>query len=229
MVSSKNPQADLEAKKGLHFEIGMIISLLIVFLAFQYKTPVKEQRVTLDFEQTNIIEEEVINTVQKALPPPPPQQQQFTLLTIVENESKDVNDIHIQADVDETTPIPVYIPVVKPFEEEEEIEEAEIFTIVEEQPSFPGGDLARIEYFKNALNYPVNAKELGIMGTVYVGFVVEPNGSISNVKLLRGIGGGCDEEAIRVVSGMPRWNPGKQRSIAVRVQFTLPVRFVLIQ
>lgn len=228
MISSKTSQADLEAKKGLHFEIGMIASLILVFIVFQYKTPLRTHDVSLNFQETTIIEDEVINTVQPVTPPPPPQNQQFTLLTIVENESEEVADIDIQAEVDETTPLPVYIPVVSKQEEEEEIIEAEIFTIVEEQPSFPGGDKARIEYFNNALHYPSNAKELGIMGTVYIGFVVEPDGSISNVKLLRGIGGGCDEEAIRVVQAMPLWNPGKQRNKAVRVQFTLPVRFTLI-
>lgn len=228
MVRSKNPQADLELKKGLHFEIGLIISLLIVYLAFQYKAPVREQSVSLDFRETEMIEEEVISTVQKAVPPPLPPQQQFTLLTIVENESEDVSNIDIQAEIDESTPIPVYIPPVLPVKEEEEIIETEIFTVVEEQPSFPGGDQARIAYFSKSLKYPPTARELGIMGTVYVSFVVEPNGSISNVKILRGIGGGCDEEAIRVVEGMPLWNPGKQRNKAVRVQFSLPVRFVLL-
>jgi protein TonB len=228
MISSKTSQADLEAKKGLHFEIGMIISLILVFFIFQYKTPTRTLDRSFDFQDINIIEEEVINTIQPVTPPPPPQNQQFTLLTIVENESEEVADIDIRAEIDETTPIPVYIPILEKQEEEAEIIEKEIFTIVEEQPTFPGGDQARVEYFKNTLKYPTYAKELGIMGTVYIGFVVEPDGSISNVKLLRGIGGGCDEEAIRVVEAMPLWNPGKQRNKAVRVQFTLPVRFALI-
>jgi protein TonB len=100
--------------------------------------------------------------------------------------------------------------------------------VVEQQPSFPGGEAARLKYFGQNIKYPQEAREMNIQGTVYVGFVVEPNGSISNIKILRGIGGGCDEEAMRMVSGMPDWNPGKQRGRAVRVQFNLGVRFTLI-
>ena len=113
------------------------------------------------------------------------------------------------------------------IEEEEEVVEAEIFTIVEENPDFPGGEEARMKYLQENIKYPQMARESGIQGTVYATFVVEPDGRITNVGILRGIGGGCDEEAIRVIRNMPRWKPGKQRSKAVRVQFNMPIRFVL--
>ncbi len=103
----------------------------------------------------------------------------------------------------------------------------EIFVVVEDMPRFVGGDEARIKYLQENLRYPQEAKEKGIQGTVFVTFVVEPDGSISDVRLLRGIGGGCDEEALRVIKNMPRWVPGKQRGEAVRTQFTMPIRFVL--
>ncbi len=103
----------------------------------------------------------------------------------------------------------------------------DIFTIVEEQPSFPGGDEARIRFLSENIKYPESAKEISIQGRVYVTFVVETDGSISNITILRGIGGGCDEEAVRVVSMMPRWEPGRQRGKAVRVQFNLPIKFTL--
>jgi len=177
----------------------------------------------------NIIEEEIINTHQPTPPPPIHQRpQNITLLKIVEDDTEEVQNIEIKADVDQSTEIPVYIPVERPNREEEEIVEQEIFLVVEDQPDFPGGDAARIRYFNEHINYPVQARELNIQGTVYIGFVVEPDGSISNISLLRGIGGGCDEEAMRVVAAMPRWKPGKQRNQAVRVKFTLPVRFTLI-
>jgi len=102
-----------------------------------------------------------------------------------------------------------------------------IFTVVESMPGFPGGDHAIIKYLGNNINYPEMARESGIQGRVFVTFVVEKDGQVSNVKVLRGIGGGCDEEAIRVVQQMPNWIPGKQRNIPVRVQFNLPIRFVL--
>jgi protein TonB len=109
----------------------------------------------------------------------------------------------------------------------EQPKEAEIFTVVEENPQFPGGDAELYKFLHESIKYPEEAKELGIQGRVFVNFVVETDGSVSNVKVLRGIGGGCDEEAIRVVKSMPRWTPGKQRGIPVRVSYNLPIKFTL--
>ena len=103
----------------------------------------------------------------------------------------------------------------------------EIFQVVEEMPVFPGGETKLLEYISNNIQYPQVARETGIQGRVFIGFVVEPDGSISNVKLLRGIGGGCDEEAIRVVKSMPKWKPGKQRGKVVRVSYQIPISFKL--
>ena len=103
----------------------------------------------------------------------------------------------------------------------------EVFVFVEDQPVFPGGDEARIKYLQENIKYPKLAKESGIQGTVYVTFVVEKDGSITNVKVLRGVGGGCDEESVRVIKKMPTWKPGMQRGKAVRVQFNMPIRYVL--
>jgi protein TonB len=103
----------------------------------------------------------------------------------------------------------------------------EIFTVVEEQPNYPGGDEARIKFLQENIKYPEEAKELGVQGKVFVTFVVEVDGSITDVRVLRGIGAQCDEEAIRVVKSMPRWIPGKQRGVPVRVQFNLPIKFTL--
>jgi TonB family protein len=106
-------------------------------------------------------------------------------------------------------------------------EPKEIFTVVEEQPGFPGGDEARIKFLQSNLKYPEEAKELGIQGEVYMTFVVETDGSLTDIKVLRGIGGGCDEEAIRIIKNMPKWIPGKQRGVPIRVQFNLPINFRL--
>ena len=228
MISYKTPQADLESKRGLFFEVGLVISLLIIFLVFQIKRPSRTIGPDISYADLNIIQEEMIQTRQTPPPPTPkPPMQQITLLTVVENTEEVETVIQIQAEVDQQTEIPEYLPVER-LPEEETIEEPEIFLIVEEQPEFPGGDAARMAYFAENIHYPQEAKELNIQGTVYVGFVVEPDGSVSQVKVLRGIGGGCDEEALRVVKNMPLWKPGKQRNIPVRVRFTLPVRFTLI-
>jgi periplasmic protein TonB len=101
------------------------------------------------------------------------------------------------------------------------------FSIVEQMPEFPGGDAARVKYLSQNIKYPVIARESGITGTVYMTFVVSKTGKISNVKVLRGIGGGCDEEAIRVIQAMPDWIPGRQNGKPVSVQYNLPIKFTL--
>ena len=126
--------------------------------------------------------------------------------------------------MDQAEVIEEYVPVEV---QEEEVVEQEIFQIVEEMPAYPGGDQKLMEFIAKGIKYPQIARETGIQGRVFVGFVVEPDGSVSNVKVLRGIGGGCDEEAMRVVKSMPKWKPGKQRGKAVRVSYMLPVNFKL--
>jgi periplasmic protein TonB len=230
MISYKTPQADLEGKKSLFFEIGLILSLLAVLLAFQIKTPIRTSNLSLNLSELNMIEEEVLNTHQPPPPPPaPPRPQNITLLKVVEDNTQDIQEIEIRVEADQTTEIPLYVPAERfGQEEEQEIKEEEIFLVVEQQPEFPGGYAALNRFLHEQIKYPNPARELNIQGTVYVSFVVEPDGSISNITLLRGIGAGCDEEAMRVVSEMPRWSPGKQRNKPVRVRFNLPVRFVLV-
>jgi TonB family protein len=103
----------------------------------------------------------------------------------------------------------------------------EVFTEVEEMPSFPGGDEARVRFMIENIKYPENAKKNGIQGKVFVQFIVEKDGKITNVKVIRGFNKECDEEAVRVIKLMPKWNPGKQKGQAVRVQFVLPIKFAL--
>ncbi len=102
-----------------------------------------------------------------------------------------------------------------------------IFTLVEQMPRFPGGDMARIRYMSENIKYPKNARENGIQGRVFVTFVVEQDGTVNDVRVLRGIGGGCDEEAVKVVKSMPKWTPGFQKGKPVRVQFNMPILFRL--
>ena len=119
---------------------------------------------------------------------------------------------------------------VEAYEEmpvEEAAAEPDFFTIVEDMPSFPGGEEQLFRYLGENIKYPAMAKDAGITGIVFVTFVVKEDGSVSGVKVLRGIGGGCNEEALRVVNGMPRWKPGKHNGRAVPVTFTLPIKFVL--
>ncbi len=223
MELKKSPKADLESKKILFRQIGLVLALLIVFGAFEYKSYDKRQ-INLQQRAAEDVPEEIIPiTEQNVKPPPPPPPQQVTVLTVVDDNTE-VQDVKIDVDVDQKTVIEVYVP---PVREEEEIVEQEIFTIVESMPDFPGGQQAMLEYIARNIKYPPLARESGIQGRVFVNFVVEPDGSVSNVKVIRGIGGGCDEEAVRVIQSMPKWTPGRQRGKAVRVSFNLPVRFTL--
>jgi protein TonB len=107
------------------------------------------------------------------------------------------------------------------------VPEEQIFTIAEEMPSFPGGEAELFKYLGKNIMYPEIANSAGISGVVYMTFVVNKDGTLRDVKVLRGIGGGCDEEAMRVVKNMPAWKPGKQRGKSVTVQYNLPIRFTL--
>jgi periplasmic protein TonB len=224
MEIKKNPKADLEPKKSIFFEIGLIIALVVVFAAFEYKSYDKQ---TIDLTQRAVDDtpEEIIPiTEQKVKPPPPPPPKQVTQIKIVEDDVEVDEDIDLDVEADDETIVDEYIP---PEEDEEEVAEEEIFTVVESMPEFPGGMGELMKYLATNIKYPPLAKESGIQGRVFINFVVEPDGSISNVKVLRGIGGGCDEEAVRVVEAMPKWKPGKQRGKPVRVSYNLPVKFTL--
>jgi periplasmic protein TonB len=223
MEIKKSSRADLESKRTIFTQIGLVLALAIVFFAFEYKSYDKR---TLNLAQRvveDIPEEIVPITEQNVKPPPPPPPAQVTVLQIVEDDVE-VEDVKIDVEVDQKVAIEVYVP---PVREEEEVVETEIFTVVESMPEFPGGAEQMMIFIAKNIKYPPMARESGIQGRVFVNFVVEPNGSVSNVKVLRGIGGGCDEEAIRVVETMPKWTPGRQRGKAVRVSFNLPVRFTL--
>ncbi len=223
MEVKKTERADLEKHRTTFILIGLVITLSLVWAAFEYKTYDKEQ---VQVMQNAMIEDEediVLQTQRNEPPPPPPPPQQTTVIEVVEDDVE-VDDIEIDAETDDEEEIEEQ-QIVE--EEPEEEKEDEIFVFVEDQPSFPGGDEARIKYLQENIHYPEMAKESGIQGTVYVTFVVEKDGRITNVKVLRGIGGGCDEEAVRIIKNMPRWKPGKQRGRPVRAQFNMPIRFVL--
>ncbi len=116
--------------------------------------------------------------------------------------------------------------VIQDLESESE-EEVQIFMVVEQMPEFPGGEEKLYRFLADSIRYPESAKESSIQGRVFVTFTVEKDGSISDARILRGIGGGCDEEALRVIQLMPKWNPGMQRGKPVRVQYNIPVKFTL--
>ena len=225
MEEKKSPKANLENKKLMFTQIGLIISLAIAWLAFEHKSYDKREIDPSLLRTAKVVEEEMVDITKQEEQKPQPVEvpKQTTQLEIVQDDVE-VDDIEINAEVEQNEVIEEY---VAPEIEEEEVVEQEIFQIVEEMPSFPGGEQKLLEYVAKNTKYPQIARESGIQGRVFIGFVVETDGSISNVKVLRGIGGGCDEEAVRVIKSLPKWKPGKQRGKAVRVSYQIPVNFKL--
>ena len=224
MEAKKSKKADLEPKKAIFMQIGMIFALAVVLLAFNYRSYERGSSLNIQVRVDDTPEEIIPITKQEVKPPPPPPPKQVTVINIVKDDVEVEDDIEIDVEADQETVMDDFIPV---FEEEEEVVEMEIFTVVESMPGFPGGDAARMKFLQKNIKYPQMARESGIQGTVYVTFVVEHDGSVSDVRILRGIGGGCDEEAVRVIKSMPKWNAGKQRGKPVRVQFNMPIKFTL--
>ena len=225
MEEKKSPRANLENKKLMFIQIGLIISLLITWLAFEHKSYDKREIDPSLLNREVAVDEEMVEITKQEEQKPQPVEvpQQSTQLEIVQDDVE-TEDLNINAEVEQTEIIEDYIA---PEVVEEEVVETEIFQIVEEMPQFPGGEAKLLEYVATHIKYPQIARETGIQGRVFVGFVVEPDGSVSNVKILRGIGGGCDEEAMRVIKSLPKWKPGKQRGKAVRVSYQIPVLFKL--
>jgi len=219
MEAKKNPEVDLERRKGSFSLIGLLIALAVSLVAFEWTT-FERQVGAMGQLQMDFLEEEVIPPSATPPPPPPPPPAPTTVLEIVDDE-EEIVEVEIEdQEVKEDTKVEIK-------QREEEVEEEQIFTIVEEMPSFPGGEAELFKYLGKNIKYPQMATDAGISGVVYVTFVVDKDGKIRDAKVLRGIGGGCDEEAVRVVKSMPTWKPGKQRGKSVTVQYNLPIRFTL--
>ncbi len=225
MEVKKSPKANLETKRTIFIQLGLVVALGLVLLGFEYKSYDKIELEMVERVVEDIPEELVQITKQEVKPPAPKPPPQTTILKIVEDDVEVEDDIIIDAEADEDMEVEEYIPIE--VEEEEEIVEEEIFTVVETMPGFPGGEVERIKFLQKNIKYPQMARESQIQGTVYVTFVVETDGKVTDVRVLRGIGGGCDEEAVRVIKMMPKWNAGKQRGKPVRVQFNMPIKFTL--
>lgn len=229
MEIKKSEKANLENKKLLFLEVGLILALAAVFVAFEWQT--EEQQIIELEDTTQVIEVEEVIATQTETPPPPPSAPKMPVLSdqidIVDDEIV-VDDnmfLNLEDDVNMGVEIMDYVENV----EEEVIEEEAIpFQLVEEKPSFMGGDAnAFSKWVNERLVYPEIAKENGVSGRVTLQFTVETDGRVTNVKVLRGVDASLDKEAVRVVSMSPKWTPGKQRDRAVKVTYTFPVIFQL--
>jgi len=223
MEAKKTPEADLEKKRILFLAIGMVVSLSLVLFAFEKKQYDRGEIMDLgmvadDFEELT----EIPPTEQP--PPPPPKIQQPQIIEIPdEEEIEEEIEIDLDVEITEETEVEEII-----FEEEPEEEEADqVFLVVEEQANFPGGMGEWNKFLKKNLKYPRQATRMGIEGAVFLSFIVDKAGNISDIQVIRGIGGGCDEEAKRVLEMSPKWAPGKQRGRAVKSRMQLRIVFRL--
>ncbi|MGQ1787193.1 MULTISPECIES: energy transducer TonB [unclassified Saccharicrinis] len=236
MLPRKTTHADLEHKRSIFFEIGFVISLAIVLLMMELNFTSNN---TKEFQEGSVLDQEQemvpITRQEQKLPPPPPKIIKATdIINIVDNDviiEEELEFFDSETNEDQVVEL-MQMPVL---EQEEEEGDAPIFMVVEEMPIFrpdickttKEGNAELMRYISKAIRYPVIAAENGIMGRVYVTFVVSPAGEVTNVQVSRGVHPELDKEAIRVVQDMPAFSPGKQRGKPVRVQYSVPINFVL--
>lgn len=225
----KSPKANLEPQKLTSLLMGIVVGIALIFFAFEWSsetTKVDESIIVQDI----LAEEEIEITRREPTPPPPPPPpapEAPEVIDVVEEKVETRIEIKTEDDSKQRQ-TEAYVPPPPPKPKQEEVTE-EIFVVVEEQPEFPGGNTAMMKFLSDNIKYPVIAQENGIQGRVITNFVVERDGSITDVQVVRGVDPSLDKEAVRVIQSMPKWKPGKQRGSTVRVRFTLPVVFRLQQ
>ena len=225
MQVKKSEKASLEKDKLVYVLMGLVFVLSLVYVALEWT----EREVT-KYEVTDtefLFEEEVDiqqTTQETPPPPPPPAVQEVEVLNVVE-DNVETESIEVNTEDDKEQEVVIAAPVEAPIEEEEE---EVVFVVVESMPEFPGGQQALFKYLSENVKYPVIAQENGIQGRVICQFVVNKDGSIVDVEVVRSGGDpSLDKEAVRVIKTMPKWKPGKQRGKPVRVKYTVPVNFKL--
>ncbi|OJJ16581.1 energy transducer TonB [marine bacterium AO1-C] len=228
MELKKNPSVDIGRKKWLFFSIGLAVTMLFLVLSFEWKQYDNLAKVEIQNEDDDF-EEQIEIPITEMPPPPPPVLQQPEVVEVPDEEEID-EEIEVNLDVElteEAPPPPPKIEKKAPPPPKVEEKEEEIFMIVEEQAMPKGGLKKFYKYISDNLNYPSQARRMGVEGRVFLQFVVEKDGSITDIKVLKGIGSGCDEEAVRVLKAAPKWKAGKQRGVAVRVRRSIPIMFKL--
>ncbi len=231
MEIKKSPQADLERSKGLSLLLGLVVALAVVFVALEYRSRVEKANISSQYDMAMVDDALLIADQQEQPEPEQPQPEQQIEAQLpddfkVVEDNKEVAKITFVS-ADEKKELHPPAPVGPTVVEEEDAEQ--VFEIVEESTEFPGGKEAMMKWLSDNVKYPEIAQENNIQGRVFVTFVIERDGSPSNVQVARGVDPALDREAVRVVSRMPKWKPGKQRGRPVRQKFTIPVVFRLQQ
>ncbi len=225
MEIKKTPKADLQNKRGLLLEIGIVVALLAVIVAFWY-TPAEHRIEVLDMDYGPIDEQMAEITRQDQKPPEPPKKVEVKviadLLEVVTNDTKITTEVDF-AEFDADTEVIQQVQV-----QEEEIIDDQPFLVAETMPSFQGGDLTTFRnWVMKNLEFPQIALENGIQGRVTLTFIIERDGSLTNIVVMQTPDRSLSDEATRVLKMSPKWSPGKQRNQVVRVKYTLPVDFRL--
>lgn len=225
MEIKKTPKANLENKKTMAILIGLVLALGIMFIAFEWSK--NEIKVYEDAIQGEFVEDEEMIEVtfrDETPPPPAPPIQETVLSDIIDirENKEDIQTKDFNSEDDKTKKVVIQAPIAAPVEDPEE---NRIHVVVERMPEFPGGEAAMNQFINRTIRYPVIAQENGIQGRVVVQFVVNTDGKIVDVEVVRGVEESLDKEAVRVVKAMPPWNPGRQGGKNVRVKYTLPIRF----
>lgn len=225
MEIKKTPKANLENKKTMAILIGLVLALGIMFIAFEWSK--NEIKVYDDAIQGEFVEDEEMIEVtfrNETPPPPPPPIQETVLSDIIDirDDKEDIQTKDFDSEDDKNKQVVIQAPIAAPVEDPEE---NRIHVVVERMPEFPGGEAAMNQFISRNIRYPVIAQENGIQGRVVVQFVVNTDGKIVDVEVVRGVEESLDKEAVRVVKAMPPWNPGRQGGKNVRVKYTLPIRF----
>ncbi|HOR40261.1 MAG TPA: energy transducer TonB [Paludibacteraceae bacterium] len=225
MEIKKTPKANLENKKTMAILIGLVLALGIMFIAFEWSK--NEIKVYEDAIQGEFVEDEEMIEVtfrDETPPPPAPPIQETVLSDIIDirENKEDIQTKDFNSEDDKNKKVVIQAPIAAPVEDPEE---SRIHVVVERMPEFPGGEAAMNQFINRTIRYPVIAQENGIQGRVVVQFVVNTDGKIVDVEVVRGVEESLDKEAVRVVKAMPPWNPGRQGGKNVRVKYTLPIRF----
>lgn len=224
----KTSKADLEKFRPLVFNLSLVITLLLVIAAFEWEGSVTGEKKVVAVDKSDF--EEIIEVPQTEIPPPPPPQviQQPRIVEVPDQEEIE-EEIKVQFDIDVTdqSVSQEFKIETQPVVEEEEVDK--IFLVVEQPASPKGGMSAFYEFVSKNIHYPSQARRMGVEGKVFVEFVVEKDGTLSSFTVIKGIGAGCDEEAIRILQLSPAWFPGKQRGQPVKQRMVLPIHFKMAQ
>lgn len=219
----KSKKASLENKRIFFFQIGLIVSLAFIFLAFEW-TATSVNKIDWTYDPDHFIDEEIIKITvhEKKIEMPKPKI--IRPIKIIDDIDLDDEDIFVDVEITDET-----INNLDFLNDEEDIDKEDpvIYKYVQFRPEFPGGEVELYRYLAQNLKYTQTAREVGIEGVAYVSFIVWNDGSIKNVKIVRGLGAGLDEEVIKIIKAMPMWSPGIQNGKEVNVEYLMPIKFDL--